>query len=100
VDLLAHGPQRIYGIARKGRLTVGYDADLTIVDLGREHVITNEEQASRVGWTPFAGWKLKGWPVRTIVRGRSVMIDGQLQGAPSGRAVRFVETLAPQDETL
>jgi len=100
VDLLAHGPQRIYGIARKGRLTVGYDADLTIVDLGREHVITHEEQASRVGWTPFAGWKLKGWPVRTIVRGRSVMIDGQLQGAPSGRAVRFVETLAPQDETL
>jgi dihydroorotase len=100
VDLLAHGPQRIYGMARKGRLTVGYDADLTIVDLGHEHVITHEEQASRVGWTPFAGWKVKGWPVRTIVRGRSVMIDGQLQGAPSGRAVRFVETLAPQDETL
>ncbi|MCB9620869.1 MAG: dihydroorotase [Sandaracinus sp.] len=100
VDLLAHGPQRIYGIAAKGRLTVGYDADFTIVDLKREHVITDEEQGSRVGWTPFAGWKVKGWPVRTIVRGRSVMIDGQLQGAPGGRAVRFVETLQPVEGEL
>ena len=100
VDLLAHGPQRIFGIARKGRMTVGYDADFTIVDLKREHVITDDEQASRVGWTPFAGWKVKGWPVRTIVRGRSVMIDGQLQGAPAARPVRFVETLAPQEGDL
>ena len=93
-------PQRIYGIAAKGRLTVGYDADFTLVDLKREHVITDEEQGSRVGWTPFAGWKVKGWPVRTIVRGRSVMIDGQLQGAPGGRAVRFVETLQPVEGEL
>jgi dihydroorotase len=95
VDLLAHGPQRVYGMASKGRLVVGYDADLTIVDMQREHVISDDEQASRAGWTPFAGRRVRGWPVRTIVRGHSVMIDGQLQGAPSGRPVRFVETLEP-----
>lgn len=100
VDLLAHGPQRVFGIASKGRLAVGYDADLTVVDLKKEHVITDDEQASRVGWTPYAGWKLTGFPVRTIVRGRSVMIDGQLQGAPSGQPVRFLETLEPAEAEI
>ncbi|MBX3250347.1 MAG: dihydroorotase [Myxococcales bacterium] len=93
VDLMAHGPQRVFGIASKGRVAVGYDADFTLVDLTREHVITHEEQASRAGWTPFAGTKVRGWPVRTIVRGHSVMIEGQLQGAPTGQPVRFVEAL-------
>jgi dihydroorotase len=93
VDLLAHGPQRIYNIANKGRLAVGYDADLTLVDLGAEHEITDAQIASRCGWTPFAGTKVRGWPVRTIVRGRTVMADGELVGTPSGQPVRFSDSL-------
>ena len=55
VDLTSAGPQRIFGIAGKGRIAVGYDADLTIVDLKAERVIDNEWIGSKCGWTPFAG---------------------------------------------
>ena len=93
VDLLAHGPQRIYGLARKGRLAVGYDADLTLVDLSAERIIEEKWIASRCGWTPFAGMRVTGWPVRTMVRGRTVMADGELLGEPGGRPVLFQQTL-------
>jgi len=78
VDLLCHGPQRIYGISGKGRLAVGYDADITLVDLKQRRVVRDQDMATRVGWTPFAGMELQGWPVATIVRGVQVMRDGQL----------------------
>ncbi len=70
VDLLAAGPARIFGIAGKGRIAIGYDADLTLVDLKRRHTISNAEQASRCGWTPFDGMAVTGWPVATLIRGR------------------------------
>lgn len=63
VDLTSHGPSRIFGISRKGRLAVGYDADLTIVDLKREEIITNVLIGSRAGWTPYDGKKLKVGPL-------------------------------------
>ena len=93
VDLMAHGPQRIYGIAGKGRLVVGYDADFTLVDLSLEKTIRHKDMATRCGWTPFDGVTVKGFPVRTIVRGHTVMKDGALVGEPIGRAVRFNDTL-------
>ncbi|MEM7448845.1 MAG: dihydroorotase [Myxococcota bacterium] len=93
VDLLAHGPQRIFQIAGKGRLAVGYDADFTLVDLGAKRTLKHEDMASRVGWTPFDGMQVKGFPVRTIVRGHSVMIDGALVGDPVGQPVCFSDTL-------
>jgi dihydroorotase len=92
VDLTSAGPQRIFGIAGKGRIAVGYDADLTIVDLKREATITDDWIASKCGWTPFAGRKVKGWPVGTIVRGSVAMWDGEL-GEPMGEPVRFGEAL-------
>ncbi|HEY4775340.1 MAG TPA: dihydroorotase, partial [Xanthobacteraceae bacterium] len=55
VDLTSAGPQRLFGIARKGRIAVGYDADLTIVDLKRQHTVANDWIASRCGWTPYDG---------------------------------------------
>ena len=55
VDLTSAGPARLFGIATKGRITAGYDADLTIVDLKRRETITDEWMASRAGWTPYAG---------------------------------------------
>lgn len=89
VDLLCHGPQRLFGITGKGRLAVGYDADFTIVDLKRRRTILDEEQATRCGWTPFHGRTVTGWPIGTIIRGRRAMWEGEALGPPSGAPVRF-----------
>ena len=93
MDLTSAGPARIYGIAGKGRIAVGYDADFTLVDLGRRQRIEESWLASRCGWSPFAGMTVAGWPLATIVRGDIAMRDGQLFG-PVGRPIRFQETLA------
>jgi dihydroorotase len=93
VDLVCTGPARIYNIAAKGRLAPGYDADLTIIDLGAKRKIENSWIASRCGWTPYDGMTVTGWPRATIIRGRIVMRDDELQGAPAGEPVRFTECL-------
>jgi dihydroorotase len=96
VDLTASGPQRIFGIAGKGRIARGYDADFTIVDLKLTKTIENRWIASRCGWTPFDGMKTTGWPVAAVLRGNIVMRDGELALASRGAPVRFVETLVPE----
>lgn len=93
VDLVCHGPQRIFAIAGKGRLAIGYDADFTIVDLKRRETITDAWSRSRCGWTPFAGMQVTGWPVGTIIRGRRVMWENALTAPSLGAPVRFQETL-------
>ena len=93
VDLVCHGPQRVFGIAGKGRLAVGYDADFTIVDLNRKHMIADAQMASKCGWTPFDGDTVTGWPIGTIIRGRRVMWEGEILGDAAGAPVRFQETL-------
>jgi len=93
VDLSSHGPSRIFNIARKGRIAVGYDADLTIVDLKRRETITNRWVASKAGWTPYDGVTVTGWPVGTIVNGRTVMWQGELMTPAIGQPIRFLETL-------
>jgi dihydroorotase len=94
VDLTSHGPARLFGIACKGRIAVGYDADLTVIDLKRQTTITDRWIASRAGWTPYDGITVTGWPVGTFVRGSRVMWEGELLTAGTGEAVRFLETLA------
>jgi dihydroorotase len=89
VDLTSHGPQRLFGIRGKGRIAVGYDADLTIVDLERRETITNGWIESRCGWTPYDGVSVEGWPVGTLVRGRRAMWEGEIAGTPHGEPVRF-----------
>ncbi len=93
VDLTSRGPARIFGIAGKGRIAAGYDADLTLVDMSAKHVIRNDWIASRCGWTPYDGWPVTGWPAATIVRGQVVMRDGEIASAAAGRPVRFWDTL-------
>ena len=73
----------------KGRIAVGYDADLTVVDLKRRETITNAWIASRCAWTPYDGVAVQGWPVGTIVRGRRVMWEGEVLGPAHGQPVRF-----------
>ncbi len=93
VDLTSHGPARIFGIAGKGRIAEGYDADLTIVDLARRREIADDWIESRCKWTPYRGMSVTGWPIGTIVRGRRVMWEGQIAGEAQGQPVRFTETL-------
>ena len=94
IDLTSHGANRVFGIAGKGRMAEGYDADLTIVDLKAKHVLRHADMATRSAWTPFDGMQCTGKAMATIVRGRVVMRDGELQGTAHGRPVRFQETLA------
>jgi dihydroorotase len=96
VDLTAHGPQRIFGLAGKGRIARGWDADFTIVDMNHSRIIENSWIASRCGWTPFDGMKTKGWAVAAILRGQVVMRDFALAAPSLGRPLRFVETLRSQ----
>jgi dihydroorotase len=96
VDLTSHGPQRVFGLADKGRVAEGYDADLTLVDLAARRILRHEDMATRSGWTPFDGFEAKGWPMATIIRGLPVMRDGEVLLPGLGAPARFLETL-PRD---
>jgi len=94
VDLTSAGPARLYNIAGKGRMAVGYDADFTLVDLKAKRRIENKWIASKCAWTPFDGMTVTGWPRATVVRGAIVMRDDALAAAPTGTLVRFAEAKA------
>ena len=89
VDLLCAGPARVYGAVGKGRLAAGYDADFTLVDMRRQRTIEESWIVSPCGWTPFAGMRITGWPIATIIRGQAVMRDDEVLGTPRGKLVRF-----------
>jgi dihydropyrimidinase len=80
--LLTSAPARIFNLAgRKGDIDVGYDADLTLVDLEKERTVRADELGSYSDYSLYDGWTFKGWPVRTIVRGVTVMDQGRLVGS-------------------
>ncbi|MEO3430960.1 dihydroorotase [Pelagibius sp. CAU 1746] len=93
VDLTSAGAQRIYNIAGKGRIAVGYDGDFSLVDLKAKKHIERAWLQSKCGWSPFEGKPITGWPMATVIRGHVAMRDGELLGGPTGRPVRFTETL-------
>jgi dihydroorotase len=95
VDLTSTGAARIFGIAGKGRIASGFDADFTIVDLKAKRKIENSWIASKCGWTPFDGMETTGWPLATVVRGIIVMRERALVAGSRGKPVQFIETLAP-----
>ena len=80
VEACSTAPARIFGIQQKGRIEPGYHADLVLADLDKEYEIRDEDVLSLIGWSPYAGRKVKGQPVRTIVRGRTVYADGKVLG--------------------
>lgn len=94
VDLTSAGPARIFGIAGKGRIAVGYDADVTVVDLKRRETITEAWIASRAGWSPYTSASVTGWPVGTFVRGHKAMWEGSVVADARGECVRFLESLS------
>jgi dihydropyrimidinase/allantoinase len=88
-DLCAANPARAYGLhPRKGAIQVGADADLAIVDLETTRTVTPELLLSDQEYTPFAGIELTGWPVRTILRGKTVFEAGEPVGLPIGEFLR------------
>ena len=89
VDLTSASAARLFGLAGKGRLAVGHDADYTLVDLKPRRVIEDRWIESKCGWTPFDGMAVTGWPVGTIIRGRRVMWQGALANEATGAPLRF-----------
>ena len=89
INLMCENPCRIFGIKNKGYIKEGYDADLTIVDMNKEVTIKNEMIASKCGWTPFHNYKVKGFPVGTIINGILVMADGKVIVESRGKPLSF-----------
>jgi dihydroorotase (multifunctional complex type) len=89
----SEGLARAWGLyPRKGTIAVGSDADLTILDLDRSDVIEESRLHGTNDLTPFEGRRTRGAAVGTILRGRVVMLEGELRGEPSGRLVQRVRT--------
>lgn len=89
VTWMCESPARIWNVKNKGRIAVGCDADLVLVDLAKEQTVRNAEQVSKCGWSAWDGSKLRGWPVRTWVMGQEVFRDGVLADGPLGIEVQF-----------
>lgn len=82
-QLVSNAPARLFGIDdRKGRIAVGMDADLTVVDVNLERTVRHQDLLSYSDYSIYDGWTFKGWPVETILRGKTIMTDGKLVGRP------------------
>ena len=88
VKLTSENPARLFGIKNKVNLAVGADADLVIVDMNMEKEVENKKLFTKCKWSPFAGWKLKGWPTTTIVNGNVVYNEGKINNV-KGKEVEF-----------
>lgn len=88
-QLVCENPARIFRAKGKGKIAPGYDADFTVVDLKKTETISNSWIRSRVGWTPYDGMKVQGWPIMTILKGQIAMRDNTIFSNVIGEAVRF-----------
>jgi dihydroorotase len=86
---LCSGPARVWSLPQKGRLEVGADGDVVLVDRKLARTLRDTDLQSRCGWTPYAGWTLTGWPVMTVLLGRPVFRDGGFVDGVFGEALRF-----------
>jgi dihydropyrimidinase len=90
VSVTSTNPAKLFGMwPRKGTIAVGSDADLTIIDPERRMTIRAERMQSSSDFDPFEGHEAVGWPVKTILRGRLVVDEGELRAEPgTGELVR------------
>lgn len=89
VQLVCEEPARIFGIKNKGKLEIGYDADLVLIDMNMEKTISRDMVLSKCGWSPYEGYKLKGWPIITVVGGEIVCENRQILSEKLGRECIF-----------
>lgn len=100
VELLSENPAKVFKLyPKKGAIRIGADADFAVIDMNAELTLNNERVISKCGWTPYAGKKVKGLPVHTIVRGNFVFEDGKLVGEP-GRGEKASPLTAEQAARL
>jgi len=91
-ELTAGNPAERFGLPRKGRLAVGYDADFTLVDLAASHTVTRESLFQRHGLSPYIGRTLRGAVCRTVLRGRTIFQDGRICRDSDSRAALIKPT--------
>jgi len=89
VHWMCDAPARVWDIIGKGRIVVGYDADLVLVDTNLTQTVLNEQQITKSSWSPWHGVQLTGWPVRTWVMGREVYNKGHFHTECRGREAQF-----------
>jgi len=82
VEVTATAPAQIYNLERKGSIAVGMDADIVVWDPDKEVALTDAMMHDRAEYSPYAGRRLRGWPVTVISRGRTVIDAGSLKVAP------------------
>ena len=92
VSWMSDAPARVWDIVNKGRIEVGYDADLVLVDLSKTQTIQNDQQETKSRWSPWHGVTLTGWPVRTWVLGQEVFKGGQINSSIRGQEAQFDHT--------
>ena len=85
--LTATNHARIYGLTDKGAIAVGKDADIVLWDPALQKTITQADLHHGSDYTPWEGLSVTGWPVRTLLRGVTVMLDGAPTGGTGGRHV-------------
>lgn len=81
VRMTSFNPANEFRLPGKGRIEVGYDADLVVVDMDKEQEFTADILQTKCGWSPYEGKVFKGWPVMTMVRGTVVAENSKLVGA-------------------
>ena len=89
IKLVCENPCDLFGIKNKGYIKENYDADLTIVDMNKEVVIKDSWIESKCGWTPFNNYKVKGFPVATLVNGEIVMENSKIISPAKGKPLTF-----------
>jgi dihydroorotase (multifunctional complex type) len=94
VDAAAHQPAKAFALNTKGRIAVGYDADLVVADPAHSWTITNDGVLSKIGWTPYDGRSVSCFFDATLVRGEPVAIDGEVVGKPGQGRIATTQTVS------
>ncbi|MEG1524989.1 MAG: allantoinase AllB [Clostridia bacterium] len=91
-SVLSEQPARMYGTyPMKGSMQIGTDADFVVIDLDQTYTFSQESMHSRTKLSPYDGMRMKGRPVATILRGKTIAKDGQIVGTPSGKFIKAIE---------
>jgi len=89
VQLCCENPAKIFKIKNKGFIKEGFDADLAVIDLNLEKEVKNDKLFTKCRWSPFDGWKLKGWPVTTIVNGNIIFENGKINNVKAKEVLYY-----------
>ena len=88
-DYYAKGNAKLFVAKKKGHIKEGFLGDLTIIDMKMRKKVRNDSLFTKCGWSPFDGYELRGWPVKTIVNGNLVFDDGEIYENVKGKEMEF-----------